>query len=72
MWTETDFPTFMDALFGAMEMDDDPGRVSVDSDGEPNPFCSNRSEQGDACGACAGCIAEGARLRARLDAETQR
>jgi hypothetical protein len=32
-------------------------------DEEPNPFCSNRSEAGDACGECPGCVAEVKRLR---------
>jgi hypothetical protein len=30
---------------------------------EPNPYCSNRSPAGDACGACPGCEAELARIR---------
>lgn len=28
----------------------------------PNPFCLNRSTAGDACGSCAGCRREAARL----------
>jgi hypothetical protein len=38
-----------------------PGRAA-----EPNPFCSNRSEAGDACGACPGCVAEMERIRRAL------
>jgi hypothetical protein len=38
---------------------------------EPNPFCSNRSEAGDACGWCEGCVAESERI-ARLPLEGRR
>lgn len=37
----------------------------------PNPFCTNRSSAGDACGACAGCQAEVAHLH-RLERERVR
>jgi hypothetical protein len=30
---------------------------------ERNPYCTHRSDNGDACGICAGCLAEGRRLR---------
>jgi hypothetical protein len=30
---------------------------------EPNPYCTNGSPAGDACGACDGCLAEAARIR---------
>lgn len=33
---------------------------------EPNPFCTNRSDAGDACGSCPGCRAECERIRAHL------
>jgi hypothetical protein len=36
----------------------------------PNPFCTNRSEAGDACGECPGCVAEVAEIRAVLTAAT--
>jgi hypothetical protein len=35
----------------------------------PNPFCSNRSSAGDACGSCPGCEAAVERLRAQLERE---
>lgn len=30
---------------------------------EPNPFCTNRSPAGDACGECEGCVQELKRIR---------
>lgn len=65
-------PTFYDTgdMFHRHVNDQTPDcetQARIDGSGDvddPNPFCTNRSTAGDACGACAGCIAEQARIRA--------